>query len=344
MKAAIINPYFDSLGGGERYTMAVATSLGKHGVEVDIQWLDASIKDKLEKRFGIDLSYVNFIPDVGKGDGYDYCFWVSDGSIPLMRARNNFIHFQVPFHDVGGSSLMNKMKFYRVNKIISNSKFTKNVIDREYGVESIVIYPPVDVKAIKPKRKENIILGVARFSQLKQAKRQDILIKAFKKLHKQNVGEWELVLAGGAEVGADSYIRELRENAKDFPIRIMESPAFSQIKELYGKSRIFWSASGYGVDEEKHPEKVEHFGITVVEAMSAKCTPVVYKAGGHKEIIDDGENGYLFGTVDDLVKTTKGLIEDSKQQNKTAMAAFKSSKIYDYERFQKEVTREFSLS
>ena len=344
MRAAIINPYLDSLGGGERYSMAVATALSDAGVDVDVQWFDPGIKNQLEKRFGINLKNVNIIDDVKKGDGYDYCFWISDGSIPLMRARNNFLHFQHPFKDVNGNTLMNKMKLYRVKKIICNSQFTKKVIDNEYGVESVIVYPPVDVKAIKPKRKENIILYVGRFSQLEQAKNQDILIKAFKKLLKKDIDGWELVLAGGAEVGADSYVQELRNSAVDLPIRIMESPAFSQIKELYGKSRIFWSASGYGVDEKNDPKKVEHFGITVVEAMSAKCVPVIYKAGGHKEIIKDNSNGYLYKSLDELVNITKGLIGDSKKLNKTANNAHESCEKYRYERFQQEMLREFSIN
>src|SRR6266852_9194189 len=97
MKAAIYNPYLDTLGGGERYIMAAAVALVKEGYEVHVEWKDAALKEKLEKRFGIDLSGVNFVEDIKRGDGYDVCFWVSDGSIPTLRARKNFLHFQVPF-------------------------------------------------------------------------------------------------------------------------------------------------------------------------------------------------------------------------------------------------------
>jgi len=79
------------------------------------------------------------------------------------------------------NNLINKMKFIRIEKVICNSFFTKKFVDIEYGINSIVIYPPVDVVKIKPKRKENIILSVGRFSQLTQAKRQDVLIRTFKR-------------------------------------------------------------------------------------------------------------------------------------------------------------------
>lgn len=196
MKAAIYNPYLDTLGGGERYTMTFAEALAKAGYKVDVQWANSNIREKLESRFGKDYSDINFVPDVKRGDSYDICFWVSDGSIPTLRARKNFIHFQVPFHHVGGNSLLNKMKFFRIDKIICNSQFTKKVIDSEYGIDSIVIYPPVPTSQIKSKRKENIILSVGRFSQLAQSKHQDVLIKAFRKLADEGFTDWKLVLAG----------------------------------------------------------------------------------------------------------------------------------------------------
>jgi hypothetical protein len=44
MRAAIYNPYLDTLGGGERYTLAVATTLFKNGYQVDIEWKGKEIK------------------------------------------------------------------------------------------------------------------------------------------------------------------------------------------------------------------------------------------------------------------------------------------------------------
>jgi glycosyltransferase involved in cell wall biosynthesis len=336
MRAAIYNPYMDTLGGGERYTMAFAMVLSQKTYNVDVQWKSKSIKKKLEDRFGLKLKNINIVKDIKRGDGYDVCFWVSDGSIPLLRARYNFIHFQFPFKNVNGETLINKMKLYRVNKIICNSYFTKKNIDREYGVDSIVIYPPVDIDKIKPKRKENIILSVGRFSQLTQAKRQDVLIAAFKKLCDLGYDDWRLILAGGVEVGVDS-LSELKEEARGYPIDIIESPDFKEIVKLYGKSKIFWSASGYGRDEKKEPKKVEHFGITVVEAMAAKVAPLIYSAGGHKEIVKNGFNGYLWKKRKELVRKTRVLIEDSKLLRKLSKNAKESSKVYEYARFETQV-------
>lgn len=337
MRAAIYNPYLDTLGGGERYTMTFAEVLAKNGYAVDVQWQNPTIKGKLKNRFGKDYSSINFISDVKRGDGYDLCFWLSDGSIPTLRARHNFLHFQVPFHNVGGTSLLNRMKLFRIDKVICNSKFTKRVIDYEYGVESIVIYPPVDVLKIKPKRKENIIISVGRFSELKQSKHQDILVKAFKRLVDSGLADWKLILAGGVEIGATKLVESLKKSSEGYPIEIIESPAFSEIRDLYGRSRIFWTASGFGEDEGNHPEKVEHFGISTVEAMAAGAIPFAYNAGGYRETIDDGRDGILWKTIPELVRKTKFILEDPKNARAIARIAQEDANHYSEERFEREV-------
>jgi len=330
MKAAIYNPYLDTLGGGERYTLSFAEVLAKNGYDVDLEWKDSSIKDSLEKRFGINLGEIKIIPDVKRGDGYDLCFWVSDGSIPLLHARKNILHFQVPFHGVNGKSLINKMKLIRVNKIICNSDFTKHVIDKEFGVESVVIYPPVDTEIFKSKRKENIILYVGRFSKILQSKGQEVLVEVFKKIYEKGLKDWKLVLAGGTEVGAEGFINELKEESRNYPIELVESPDFVTLKDLYGRAKIFWSASGFGINESESPERMEHFGITVVEAMAAGCIPVIFNGGGHKEIIEDGVNGFLWKNKDDLIGRTVELT--------------KSKQLHTFEVNAKNRAGDFSLS
>lgn len=333
MRAAIHNPYLDTLGGGERYSLTAALAFLEAGYEVDLEWMHTSILKSLENKFGMDLSRVKVVKDIARGDGYDACFWVSDGSIPALRARKNFLHFQVPFRNVAGSSLLNKMKLFRINKVICNSIFTKDIIDKEYGVDSIVLYPPVDTESIKPKLKTNSVISVGRFSTLLQAKRQDVLVSAFKKLYDAKNPGWKLYLAGGSEIGGKDFLESLRKEAEGYPITIMENPSFDKVVDLYGKAKIFWSASGFGVSEVKNPEKVEHFGITVIEAMAGGAIPLVFNAGGHKEIVKDGENGFLWETENELIEKTQSIILNNKKMQFLSRSAFKYAKKYSTKRF-----------
>lgn len=337
-KAAICDPYLDTLGGGERYSLSFAKVLADSGWKVDVEWPDPRIKEELETRFGLNLKGLNFTADTKKGSGYDLCFWLSDGSIPLLHSRKNILHFQVPFQDVDGRSLFNRMKLIRINKVVCNSRFTKAAIDREFGVNSVVIYPPVDVERIKPKRKKNLILYVGRFSELVQAKRQDILVKAFKKLVKNNnYSDWKLVLAGGVEVGAGNNLREIEKSVAGYRVEISKSPSYQEIKDLYGQARFFWSASGFGENENGKPWRVEHFGITTAEAMAGGTVPLVFAAGGQREIVAAGKNGYLWKSLEELVKKTKELITDKKRWRELSRGARQSSSSFSYEAFSQKV-------
>lgn len=336
MRAAIVNPYFDTLGGGERYTVGVAQTLAEEGYLVDLEWRDADLLQKIENRFGIKLDGVNVVESVNRGDGYDVCFWISDGSIPLLRSRNNILHFQVPFTKVNGRNLMNKMKFFRIKHVVCNSDFTKKIIDKEFAINSTVLYPPIGTEKINSKRKENIILYVGRFSKLLQTKRQDILVNNFKAMYDDFAEGWKLVLAGGAEVGGEEAAQYIKKEAEDYPIEIIESPPFKKIVELYGKAKIFWSAGGYGIDQGEFPQKVEHFGMTVVESMAGGAVPVIFNAGGHTEIVTHGENGFLWKTGTELQEITKMLIKNSKELVRVSKNAKRRSKDFGYENFKKQ--------
>ncbi|KKR11455.1 MAG: hypothetical protein UT39_C0007G0020 [Candidatus Woesebacteria bacterium GW2011_GWA1_39_21] len=337
MKAAIYNPYWDTLGGGERYSISFAKVLVDLGYEVDIEWKDPEILKKIEKRFGLVTDNVRIVESVKRGDGYDLCFWVSDGSVPLLRSRNNILHFQVPFKNVNGNTLINRMKFFRIKSIICNSRFTKMIIDEEYAVKSVVVYPPCDISKIKPKRKQNLILFVGRFSQLLQSKRQDVLIDAFKKSVKRGLRDWRLVLLGGIEVGADEYLKFLKKKAKSYRVDFIEGADYKTLVDYYGKAKIFWSASGYGENELKNPEKVEHFGMSGVEAMAGGCVPLLYESGGHREIVDNAKNGYTWNKLSEFVRLTINLVSDSKSLHQLSKEAVKKSGNFSYEVFSEKI-------
>ena len=344
MKAGIYDPYLDTLGGGERYSMTVACCLQKTGYQVDIFWDDKSIRKGIEERLDIKIEQIGFVPNMFKKNGkidkkalssYDLIFFLSDGSIPFLSAKKNILHFQVPFHGVGGKKLLNQIKLKRIDKIVCNSNFTKGFIDKEYGVNSVVLYPPVNVKAFKPLKKEKIILNVGRFTDLLHNKRQDVLIESFKILRKKNKEDlqgWRLILAGGAEEGKE-LISKLRKMANDLPVEIIANPQFNYLKQLYGQAKIFWTAAGFGFNEMKEPEKMEHFGITTVEAMAAGCVPVVIRKGGQPEIVNDGINGLLWEKEEELIEKTLSLIKDQKSLDKLANAAQKSAQNFSQERF-----------
>jgi len=91
MRAAIYNPYLDTLGGGERYTLTFARVLANIGYRVDVEWKDKSIVQKIESRFGLKLDGINIIENINRGDsGFRTAVFQ-----PLKRAITFFI-FKYP--------------------------------------------------------------------------------------------------------------------------------------------------------------------------------------------------------------------------------------------------------
>ncbi|MGB9637514.1 MAG: glycosyltransferase, partial [Microgenomates group bacterium] len=144
----------------------------------------------------------------------------------------------------------------------------------------------------------------------------------------------------GSEVGGKAFVAELRKKAEGYPIEIKENPSFKELVQLYGQAKIFWNASGYGVDEEKNPEKVEHFGMTTVEAMAAGCIPVVIAKGGQREIIDEAENGFFWEGKNDLINITLKIVKEEKSMKRLSKNAMLKSRHFSKEKF---IERIYSL-
>lgn len=345
MKAAIFDPYLDTIGGGEVYTASVVRCLLSSGFAVDLFWNDKSITQSIQQFLGIDISQAK-INVLGywlfsnKGRllqkrnltrQYDVIFYLSDGSIPLLFSRNNILHFQIPFHDVEGSSLTNQLKLKNIHSVVCNSRFTSRIIDKEYKVKSTVLYPPVNIRSVKAE-KENTILSVGRFTETLHNKRQDVLVTAFKQLVEDGLKDWKLVLVGSSTED-NKIIKDLKKQSKGYPIEILIDVAHNDLEKEYAQAKIFWHAAGWQIDEEKSPELVEHFGIATAEAMKSGCVPIVINKGGQPEIVKNKQNGYLWNSQDSLKKLTVQLIRSPEKMRKIAKVAKMTSQQFSKERF-----------
>jgi len=347
MKAAIYSPYLDTLGGGEKYMMTIAESLSsKYSIDV---LLDTNLQDRtdlkklLSERFNLDLDKVNFIAaPFGRGSTflqrlvflkkYDLLFYLTDGSIFFPTAKKNILHIQSPLIGQPAKSIIGKTKLKGWDSIIYNSKFTQENSQKNWPLVSKVIYPPVDIKKIKALKKKKYILSVGRFFGFLKDKKHEILINVFKELSSE-VSEWSLHLVGSATEGDGDYINQLREQAKGFPVNFYPNLGYDELVRLYGESSIYWHASGYG---EEDPTKMEHFGISTVEAMAGGCVPVVIGKGGQVEIVDK-DSGFLWNNLEDLEDKTLSLIKDNKLREKLSRKAMKRANEFSKENFESNI-------
>lgn len=215
---------------------------------------------------------------------------------------------------------------------IANSQYTRNWIKKELGVDSPILYPPIDVDEFKSGQKENIILSVGRFFIHSHNKKQLEMINIFKKMYDkfEEIKDYEYHLCGSVdsdELSAE-YIQKCKTAAEGYPIVIHENISFHDLKEMYSKSKIFWHASGLGENPKQNPDKFEHFGMTTVEAMSAGVVPVVIAQGGQVEIVEEGANGFLWNNPTELTEKTLSIIKNENLRSELSKQAVISSKKY----------------
>lgn len=337
MKIGLYNPYYDGLGGGERYTLTLASHWSKEH-DVSLFWDDPNILSQSETRFGLDLSRVRVTSNVFKNGNifqkmwvskrYDLIFFLSDGSIPMSWAKHNILHFQVPFPSI----LTDPWKMARYDAVICNSQFTKNTIDAEVGLRAMVIYPPVpSIGVSQTVKKKKQILTVGRFTSYFHAKKQDVLIDAFASVCQHTASKgWEFVLAGGLMDSDRDFYNKLVDRAHGLPIRFYPNITNAELISLYQTSTMYWHAAGFS---ETNPQLAEHFGIATVEAMSAGAIPLVYGAGGQPEIVDDGTNGVLWQTMKELVDGTISLMTDKERIIRLRRNAIARSSLFSTSRF-----------
>jgi glycosyltransferase involved in cell wall biosynthesis len=294
-------------------------------------------RDELQRRFHLDLERVQF-KECSAGTVQSLLSTADIGVVlsnfkPFgNHARKNVYMLQIPYPEIAFASIVGKAlrgEFKESAKdvlrrklfadargadlVLINSTFVQTFLKRYHGIEGSILYPPIDDFFIEMP-KEHIILSVGRFFRgLYNDKRYDVLIEAFKKLRARlphTSWTYHLVGSCGDDAKSLAYLDELRVAATGHPIYFHVNASFDDLRRYYNQAEVFWHAAGFGVDEERFPERTEHFGMSTVEAMSAGAVPVVINKGGQKEIVSHGKSGYLWNTLDELLENTSVLIDN----------------------------------
>lgn len=204
------------------------------------------------------------------------------------------------------------------DRIVANSEFTRRWIRTYWGREAGLLYPPVGLRTpADPDHpgagKEPIILSVGRFfaAERGHSKKQIDMVHAFRTLLERadvralpDAANWQLHLVGGCSDADRPYLDEVRRAAEGLPVVLHVDASGETVDRLYRAASIYWHAAGFGEDASAHPDRMEHFGITTVEAMSAGAVPVAYGEAGPLEAFTHGIEGFHFHTLGELTGAT----------------------------------------
>jgi len=223
--------------------------------------------------------------------------------------------------------------------LVSISEFSREWVERLWGRESGILYPPVPQR--EPGEKERLILSVGRFFRREagHSKKQLELVRAFRRLVRGGLEGWEYHLVGGCSEDHVPYLEQVRREAAGLPVVFHVDASGAELADLYRRAGVFWHAAGLGEDERRRPQRFEHFGITTVEAMSAGAVPIVLGRGGQREIVEHGVSGLHFQTLDELVRRTREVLEDDRLRARLAEGARRRAADFAPERFAAEARR-----
>jgi len=358
MKICLYSPYIPKhTGGGEKYILDVAVSLAKkHTVSVAVpqQYAgDASILKKYQKFLNRSLDNVSFVPSpLGSAASFikklfwthqfDVMYYLTDGSLFISLAKKNILHIQFPLK-IDKSSALEQFKLKRWQIKNTNSKFTKKIVEASWPTQiDLVHYPLVDVAEISNivtlVKKEKVILSVGRFFRQLHSKRQDVLVDVFRKLvtkYPQETKGWKLVFIGAVE--DKDYLSQIKRKKRDLPIEFYHDLDRKKLLRWYAKASIYWHATGFGVDQEKYPEKVEHFGISTAEAMAAGCVPIIHGKGGQIEVLGEKLRDLLWLEEGECLEKTRQVMSDLKVRKKYSEIAKKQAENFDKDIFERKL-------
>ena len=219
--------------------------------------------------------------------------------------------------------------------VMANSDFTRGWISELWQTDADVLFPPIQVQRLTPSPlREKAVITVGRFFSpgLGHAKRQKEMVDFFGRAAGRLDG-WKMYVVGGMEESQRPYVDEVRAAAAGLPVEVIVNAPRSQVEHLLSTASVFWSATGYGENEQKAPWSSEHFGMTTVESMAGGCVPVVIDRAGQKEIVREGIDGFRWSTPEQLVERTLQVAGDDALRSRLAASATARAHDYDEQAF-----------
>jgi glycosyltransferase involved in cell wall biosynthesis len=292
MTIAILNDYFQTFGGGEKYSLELAK---RYNAPIytynliktyrDIEKLKVNKCTKPIMIWPIRVFMLkNFFSSLNLKD-YDIVFANGFHSVYASLQNENIVwingHVSKAFYKDESPVMprLNPIKevlikliihpyrkqyekaIKRLKKIFAISNYHKNLLQKIFGVRCDVLYPFVDTTKFYYRKSEDYYLSVGR---LVSNKRIDILVKAFKNLKDRLV-----IVGDGPE---KKYLMKLANGASN--IEFLGAKTGKELYELYARCKAFLFSAYY-----------EDFGLVPVEAMAAGKPVIAVNEGAIPEIV-----------------------------------------------------------
>lgn len=169
-------------------------------------------------------------------------------------------------------------------------------------------YQYADSDKLIESKQPNSIVWVARHIPLKHP---EAAIELGKRL-KQDGYKFSITMIGNGPLLNHTTASVIRENLEN-EIHVIGAVSPEEVRTYMEASQIHIFTS----------DRNEGWGAVLNEAMNSACVPVVSSAvGAAAFLVEDGKNGFLYDTVDELYKNVKYLLDHNEERTQMARAAY----------------------
>lgn len=360
--AWVYSPYEIRVGGGERYILSLAQVLS-HVFEVWFLTPGTVSRARLAMTMD-DLAirpgrfHTATLEDTANWPRPELYVSMGNEIEPPTPGfgRRNLFHCQYPFpiHHTGPFAVK---RIHGYDGVVVNSRYTANAVDqmlKVYNVPARPIYvlsPPVPVPSEEEQARilsqkpwdaqSTLAVNIGRFMAGGHNKRQDIVLNLAERCQSEKL-PIKFELYGGLNSNPDdqAFFAGLMEQAARTKAVLRMNAARAEIETALANAILYVHPCGMGCYPSFKPEQVEHFGITVVEAMAHGVLPLVYKWGGPAEIVSETGVGATFETMAEAFNTLKAQLDRPADELRYWMAqAMKQSHRYSETSFQNSLLR-----
>lgn len=215
----------------------------------------------------------------------------------------------------------------RPSILLTNSKFTQQVIKKYLNRKSLILHPPVEVKKYlsKTTKRKNHVITISKFTPKRNLHKIPLIAQLTKNT--------KFIIVGVADQYSSETIKNLLKDIQRCGVEnrvvLLFNVSHSALIDLLVHAKAYL-----------HTVPFEHFGISIIEAMAAGCVPIVHKSGGPwLDILNQqqGENGFAYGTVEEAAQAIDLIISDENLCRTISSNAQKRSLNYDVSIFQKKL-------
>ena len=322
--ALVYTPYRVNIGGGERYMLSIVSALSR---TYNVSLCTDSLLSRDRLAFVMSDLGISLFPDsslrlvtmdrLHRQRPPDLMIVMGNELVPPIDlfGKTNIYHCQFPFpgnyRDSYQFDRIDGVDFYLCNSRYTAGHVAQKLHDMGRAKQTHILYPPVPVPTAPTKDFSTLatapnLISVGRFERGGHSKNQHVTAQIFADVKRTLPGA-ELHLVGGfnGHKAQADHIRSIRDVSPD--IHIATNAPRDELDARLARAHIYIHACGYASNLAAMPERQEHFGISVVEAMAFGCIPLVYDAGGPKEIVETTGCGFTYRTVEECAALVRRL-------------------------------------